>query len=76
MDDVTNFEMALLDIKNNLETFFRNSQDYSVSCDLGDIGNEIGFTIAKHFSSKMGFDKESFISGINHGISLVDGTHP
>lgn len=76
MDDVTKSEEALLDIKNNLETFFRNSIKNSLNFDLGDIGNEIGFAVAKHFSGEMGFDKESFLSGIRHGISLVDGTHP
>ena len=75
MDDVTKSEEALLEIKNNLETFFRNSIKNSVNFDLGDIGNEVGFAVAKHFSGEMGFDKESFMSGIRHGISLVDGTH-
>ncbi len=44
--------------------------------DLGDVGNEIGIVIAKHFNDNdIGFDKESFISGLKHGISLTDGTH-
>lgn len=45
-------------------------------CDLGDIGNEIGIIIARYFDeNEMGFNEESFISGLNHGISLTDGTH-
>lgn len=43
--------------------------------DLGDIGNEIGIAIAKHFSEEVGFNKESFFKGIKHGISLTEGTH-
>jgi hypothetical protein len=44
--------------------------------DLSDVGNEIGIVIAKYFDDEdTGFDKESFISGLNHGISLTDGTH-
>ena len=44
--------------------------------DLSDIGNEIGVIIAKYFNEDdNGFDKESFLAGLNHGISLTDGTH-
>jgi len=46
------------------------------SGDLSDVGNEIGIVIAKYFDNKdIGFDKEDFIAGLNHGISLTDGTH-
>lgn len=41
--------------------------------DIGDIGNEIGFSIGKHLNSEKKLN--SFIHGIRHGISLVDGTH-
>ena len=43
--------------------------------DLSDVGNEIGIIIAKYFDKEGSFDKESFLSGLNHGISLTDGTH-
>lgn len=44
--------------------------------DLGDVGNEIGICIAKFINNdKVGYEKEDFIHGIRHGISLVDGTH-
>ena len=43
--------------------------------DLSDIGNEIGVIIAKHFSDKMGYDLDSFIHGLKHGVSLIDDTH-
>ena len=41
--------------------------------DVGDLGNLIGIVIAKYFDEYN--DKETFISGLNHGISLTDGTH-
>lgn len=43
--------------------------------DLGDVGNEVGIILAKYISKEIGFDKESLIAGIKHGISLIDGTH-
>ena len=43
--------------------------------EMSDIGNEIGLIVAKYLTDSPGWDKESFISGIKHGISLVDGTH-
>lgn len=45
--------------------------------DLGDVGNEIGIVIAKWIDNKkMGYELDDFISGLKHGISLIDGTHP
>ena len=43
--------------------------------DLSDLGNTIGIAIAEYISDKPGFEKEDFIEGIKHGISLKDGTH-
>lgn len=44
--------------------------------DLSDVGNTIGTVIAMYFDDKeLGFEKNDFISGIKHGISLIDGTH-
>jgi len=43
--------------------------------DLSDVGNEIGVTIYKYFSEELGWNKSDLLSGIEHGISLVDGTH-
>jgi hypothetical protein len=42
--------------------------------DLSDIGNEIGIIIGEYLDEKN--TVEDFISGLRHGISLVDGTHP
>jgi len=44
--------------------------------DLSDIGNTIGTIIGNSLSSEMGFDKKSFMDGLEHGFSLTDGTHP
>jgi len=44
--------------------------------DLSDVGNEIGIIVGEWIDeNKMGYEKDSFISGIRHGISLTDGTH-
>ena len=44
--------------------------------DLSDVGNEIGIIVGDWIDeNKFGFEKDSFISGIKHGISLTDGTH-
>ena len=41
--------------------------------DISDVGNSIGIAIGKYI--EYGDDKDDFIHGINHGISLIDGTH-
>ena len=44
--------------------------------DLSDIGNEIGIVLAKYIDeNKIGYELDSFIHGIEHGISLTNGTH-
>lgn len=44
--------------------------------DLSDVGNEIGIIIGDFIDiDKNGYNKEDFIHGIKHGISLKDGTH-
>lgn len=44
--------------------------------DVSDIGNEIGIILGKYINEKeMGWELDSFISGIKHGISITDGTH-
>ncbi|MCF6185753.1 MAG: hypothetical protein L3J56_14235 [Bacteroidales bacterium] len=41
--------------------------------DISDVGNEIGIAVGKFI--KTDNDKKEFIRGIEHGISLIDGTH-
>jgi len=43
--------------------------------DLSDLGNEIGIVIGQYTNEKMGYEKDDFVSGIRHGISISDGTH-
>ena len=49
------------------------------SGDLTDIGNEIGVAIGKYTmeenAKNNALDTESFICGLKHAISLIDGTH-
>ena len=46
-------------------------EDYRYKGDISDIGNEIGIVIGKYSE----YDIKNFISGLNHGISLSNGTH-
>lgn len=53
-----------------------NKQIKKASCrvvDISDVGNEIGIAIGKYIKTEE--DKRDFIDGIEHGISLIDGTH-
>ncbi len=70
---INNFEQISRDIINQLENVNPKLGD------LSDIGNHVGIAIGKYIIQKnednLGFTKESFINGFNHGISLIDGTH-
>lgn len=41
-------------------------------CDSSDLGNELGIFMARQYGPE---EVECFISGLQHGKSLVDGTH-
>jgi hypothetical protein len=41
--------------------------------DISDLGNEIGFIVAKYFDESN--TKKDFLRGVEHGISITDGTH-
>ena len=44
--------------------------------DASDIGNEIGIILGKYLKeNKFGYEKDDFISGLTHGISITDGSH-
>lgn len=66
-------ENILDDLIKHLETI-KNSAPINHG-DLSDLGNEIGIIIGQYTNDKMGYEKEDFIAGINHGISISDGTH-
>jgi len=64
----------LNEIKKELIDFINEN---NIDIDFTDLGNTIGIIIGKYTNEQeMGFDKDSFIQGIKHGISLSDGTHP
>lgn len=63
----------LNEIKKELIDFINEN---NIDIDFTDLGNTIGIIIGKYTNDDMGFDKDSFIQGIKHGISLSDDTHP
>ena len=68
--EINEFKKASLEISERLSSLPYDNGDVS------DIGNEIGIIIGKYISREsFGWEKEDFISGLNHGISLADGTH-
>jgi hypothetical protein len=44
-----------------------------IGSDISDLGNCIGFVIG--LNSEKGWEKDNFISGMDHGFSLADGSH-
>ena len=70
MSDKNNslFNIVLEKVQKNLERY------KDVNLDLSDFGNEVGIEIGKYIIEN-NLDKKDFISGIEHGISLIDGTH-
>lgn len=62
-----NFKEVLKDLSVSLDNVTYEFGDYS------DIGNEIGIVLGKKITEEQ-FD--DFITGLRHGISLSDGTHP
>ena len=42
--------------------------------DMSDVGNTVGAAIAQHFQNQEE-DIEDFLTGLRHGISIIDGTH-
>lgn len=61
--DAKAFDAAIKEIKKELDAIWYVG-------DLDDIGNCIGFAIAKHFSGKIG-DEDDFMHGLQHGIDLI-----
>lgn len=61
----------VVELKDHLD-----SVDLKKGCDLSDVGNEIGIALGKIVNQdKLGYEIESLIAGIKHGISLRNGTH-
>ncbi len=70
---MTKFEKIKKDIILQLEKNNYNTGDFT------DIGNEIGLAIGKYTIKENAkddaLDLQDFICGLEHGISLIDGTH-
>lgn len=63
-----NIEIITKDIKDNLKVHPQG--------DLSDLGNSIGVILGRYIdSNSLGYEIHDFISGIEHGVSLNDGTH-
>lgn len=59
----------IINIENNLYIRFVG--------DLSDLGNNIGLSIGHYVNSeRLGYEKDDFISGFKHGISIIDNIHP
>ena len=44
--------------------------------DLSHLGNDIGLNIGEYINkNKLGYEKDDLISGIHHGVSIIDGSH-
>ncbi len=44
--------------------------------DLSDLGNDIGLNIGDYINTEyLGYEKDDFISGFKHGVSIIDGSH-
>jgi hypothetical protein len=67
---MTDFKIVVEDVIKHLNDIHYDNGD------LSDIGNEIGIVLGKYIKKgKMGYELESFINGLEHGISITDGTH-
>jgi hypothetical protein len=67
-------------MENILDTLIKHLESIKNSApinhgDLSDLGNEIGIIIGQYTNDKMGYEKDDFVSGVYHGISISDGTH-
>jgi len=62
------------DFKKIVEKIAKNFSEIKYSNgDISDIGNEIGIAIGEYLLEKD--DLSNFIAGLNHGISMKNGTH-
>ncbi len=75
-------ELAIMDLKTQLDGFEYppTSKDFDkkYQLDASDLGNLIGISfgsISQLYKNKKGWEKDDLFRGIEHGISLMDGTH-
>jgi TPP-dependent 2-oxoacid decarboxylase len=58
-------------IKTNLNNLI-DAHLHQKDIDMNEIGNIIGLSIADYITNNDGFTVEDFISGLNHGIYLIN----
>lgn len=74
IDRIIAGELEEIDFKEVLfEIAERLSKVTNNVIDISDVGNEIGIAVGKYMQNEE--DKRDFHSGLDHGISLIDGTH-
>lgn len=66
-------EDVFKDIVYDIKTQFQNIDYDTKSCDIGDVGNEIGIALSKYIEDgKVGFELNNFIDGVKHGVLLMN----
>jgi len=61
--------------KEIIEKIIEQLTDIKYTGDIGDIGNEIGIAIKSYIDEKKeGYELDSFLWGVKHGISLNNNT--
>lgn len=67
---MTDFKKICLELSKSLSNIEYDNGD------ITDIGNEIGYILGKYISEdSWGWKKNDLLLGIDHGISLANGTH-
>lgn len=64
------------EIRDQLISRLENLNYPTDTLDLSDLGNEIGIIVGHYLDKEsLGFDKDAFTTGLDHGFSITDGTH-
>lgn len=74
----TDFDKLLKRVSSNDYNIIKLGTDIYIrfNGDLSDLGNEIGMKVSDYINhGELGYEKEDFISGFKHGLSVADGTH-
>ena len=69
-------EMRIRKIAVDISLVLNNARlNRRLGSNLGDIGSYIGEVVGRYIDNTDGFETGDFINGIEHGISLANGTH-
>lgn len=69
------FKRIKVDVDNTFEDQIEMFEGAELEPDLSDIGNAVGLVVGHYISLDKGFDEESFLNGIRHGLSIAQSTH-